>query len=237
MSSICSSTTTVSQESLVHISRTLKRAYLTVRGAGIRNWMWTKRLIILKNIAITIHKHENEYKASEVIYINSIVDVVRCDLRPHSFKVLTTDKAYYFSCRNEEELSSWMDDIYKKTVMKGISNPTNFRHDAHLGFNPETGAIECSGKGFENIQTDSLTREDYIENPRVMLSLMSICTGQQKLHSRDEPDNSSVGYRCSAKPKNDSESSEFQLPEIPKTLSILFDDFEMPTIFPKTEVN
>ncbi|ORX82530.1 PH-domain-containing protein [Basidiobolus meristosporus CBS 931.73] len=238
MSSVYSSdcsTATASQESLVYISQTLKRGYLTVRGAGIRNWLWTKRLIILKNLAVTIHKHENDFKASDVIYLDNIVDIVRCDARPYCFKLVTTLKTYFLACRNEAELSSWMDDIYKKSNMKGISSPTNFHHDSHLGFNPDTGALECAGKGFENMQGSTLTREDYASNPNVVLSLMNLCTGQGK---HDEPaENGRSRYRYSIKPTSNLRKSQFQLPEIPKKLSVLFDDFDTTSFLTKTQVN
>ncbi|KAK9716889.1 Protein kinase [Basidiobolus ranarum] len=240
MSSIYSSdcsTATVSQESLVYISQTLKRGYLTVRGAGIRNWMWTKRLIILKNLAITIHKHENDIKASDVICLENIVDIERSDARPYCFKLATTTKTYYLCCRNEVELSSWMDDIYKKTSMKGVSNPTNFQHDSHLGFNQETGTLECAGKEFESVQASSLTREDYAANPHVMLSLMSLCTGQEKLYSDEESKDKNNRYRYSIKPTSNLRKSRYQLPEIPKKLSVLFDDFDTSSFLTKTQVN
>ncbi|KAK9708889.1 Protein kinase [Basidiobolus ranarum] len=240
MSSVYSSncsTTTASQESLVYISQTLKRAYITIRGAGLRNWLWTKRLIILKNIAITIHKHENEYKASEVISLNSIVDIARCTARPHCFKLVTTTKTYYLSCRSEEELSSWMDAIYKKTTMKGISNPTHFRHDSHLGFNQETGAIECTGQEFETVQTGILTREEYMSNPHVMLSLMSLCAGQRKLYPSEGLEDQDTGYQYLVKSTSNLGKDRFQLPEIPKKLSILFDDFDTSSFFTKAKVN
>lgn len=83
-------------------------------------------------------------------------------MKPYCFEIAAKDKTYFVSCKNDEELYSWMDEIYnvrikKKTNIKrnklkikkkrssvGTSGPTNFVHKVHVGFDPITGAFTVS---------------------------------------------------------------------------------------------
>jgi hypothetical protein len=44
---------------------------------------------------------------------------------------------YYVSCKNDNELYEWMDEIYKR--ISGLSTPTDFKHQVHVGFDYSTG--------------------------------------------------------------------------------------------------
>lgn len=43
--------------------------------------------------------------------------MTRTDLKPYCFEVVTKDKTYYISCKNDEEVYSWMDEIYNVSVL------------------------------------------------------------------------------------------------------------------------
>ena len=43
--------------------------------------------------------------------------------------------------KGDEELYGWQDDIYSRSPLSGVSNPTNFVHKVHVGFDPISGAF------------------------------------------------------------------------------------------------
>jgi hypothetical protein len=65
-------------------------------------------------------------------------------MRPYCFELVTKDKSYYISCKSDEELYSWMDGIYQRSPLMGVSNPTNFVHKVHVGFDPDSGMFTVS---------------------------------------------------------------------------------------------
>ena len=50
----------------------------------------------------------------------------------------------FFSLKSDEELYGWQDDIYQRSPLMGVSNPTNFVHKVHVGFDPVSGAFTVS---------------------------------------------------------------------------------------------
>ena len=48
-----------------------------------------------------------------MIFLKEIEAVNRTDLKPYCFEIITKDKAYYISVKSDDELYSWMDEIYQ----------------------------------------------------------------------------------------------------------------------------
>lgn len=59
----------------------------------------------------------------------------------------------FFSLKNDEELYGWQDDIYSRSPLMGVSNPTNFVHKVHVGFDPVSGAFTVSDAVLESSRT------------------------------------------------------------------------------------
>ncbi|ORX95568.1 hypothetical protein K493DRAFT_184572, partial [Basidiobolus meristosporus CBS 931.73] len=113
----------------------------SIRGTGMTSWLWSKRLVMIKNTCITIHKPQSEEKALETLFFEEIRDLERSDSRTYCIKVVTELKTLFLSFKSDEEMWSWMDVIYKRSPMKGVSSPTNFNHTAHISFDVSTGKI------------------------------------------------------------------------------------------------
>lgn len=47
-----------------------------------------------------------------LIFLRDISSVTRTDLKPYCFEIATKDKTYYVACKSDNELYSWMDEIY-----------------------------------------------------------------------------------------------------------------------------
>lgn len=73
--------------------------------------------------------------------LQDITNIERVDLKPYCLLLETKDKRYHIALKNDEELYSWQDDIYSRSPLMGVSNPTNFVHKVHVGFDPISGAF------------------------------------------------------------------------------------------------
>jgi hypothetical protein len=51
-----------------------------------------------------------------MIYLKEIEAVNRTDLKPYCLEIVTKDKAYYIAVKSDEELYSWMDEIYQVSL-------------------------------------------------------------------------------------------------------------------------
>lgn len=78
-----------------------------------------------------------------------------------------------------------MDDIYERSPL-GVSNPTNFVHQVHVGFDAVSGAFTGLPEQWTRLLTSSaITKEDYAKNPQAVLDVLEFYTESQK-RERDE---------------------------------------------------
>ncbi|CAG8435293.1 5540_t:CDS:10 [Diversispora eburnea] len=133
-------------------SHVVKKGYISVKEEGLRAWIWSKRWMLLRDQTLTFHRNENTYQAVALIFLKEITNVSRTDLKPYCFEIQTKDKTYYLSCKNDEELYSWMDEIY-------------------------TGMPEQWTK---LLTSSAITKEDYEKNPQAVLDVLEFYTENQK---------------------------------------------------------
>eukprot|EP00158_Paraphelidium_tribonemae_P005837 Partr_v1_DN27550_c0_g2_i3_m30208 len=124
-------------------SAVVKRGYAAVREDGLRSFLWPKRWLLLREQTLTFHRNENTYQAMALMFLREITEVRRVELKPYCFEIVTREKSYFISCKNDAELYSWMDEVYQRSPL-GASNPTNFEHKVHVGFDPMSGGFTVS---------------------------------------------------------------------------------------------
>lgn len=121
-----------------------------------------------------------------MVFLKEITNVTRTDLKPYCIEVETKDKTYYLQLKTDEELYGWMDDIYSRSPLMGVSSPTNFVHQVHVGFDPISGAFTGLPEQWSKLLTTSaITREDYEKNPQAVLDVLEFYTDIQK-RERDD---------------------------------------------------
>nr|CAG8447718.1 10540_t:CDS:2 [Entrophospora candida] len=151
-------------------SQVVKKGYIAVKEEGLRAFLWSKRWLLLREQTLTFHRNENTYQAVALIFLKEIKNLQRTELKPYCFEVQTKDKNYYLSCKNDEELYSWMDEIYSRSPLSGVSTPTNFVHNVHVGFDPVSGMFTGMPDQWSKLLTASaITKEDYEKNPQAVL--------------------------------------------------------------------
>lgn len=87
-----------------------------------------------------VHQQQSSSPAF-VCPLEQVVDVQRVDLKPFCIELETKDKLFYFAFRSDEEVYGWMEDVYSRSPLMGVSQPTNFVHQVHVGFDPVSGGF------------------------------------------------------------------------------------------------
>ncbi|KAI8453387.1 kinase-like domain-containing protein [Phakopsora pachyrhizi] len=83
-----------------------------------------------------------------------------------------------------------MDDIYSRSPLMGVSNPTNFVHQVHVGFDAVSGAFTGLPEQWTRLLTSSaITKEDYAKNPQAVLDVLEFYTDIQKRDNDEFPNN------------------------------------------------
>ncbi|KAI8057281.1 kinase-like domain-containing protein [Syncephalis plumigaleata] len=157
----------------------VKKGNVSVKEDGIRSWMWSKRWLVLREPTLTFFRNESTNQASTLIFLREVNAVSRTDLRPYCFELVTKDKNYYIACKNDEELYSWMDEIYQRSPLMGVSNPTNFVHKVHVGFDPDSGVFTgLPDQWSKLLSASAITQEDYTKNPQAVIDVLEFYTEQ-----------------------------------------------------------
>lgn len=87
---------------------------------------------------------QNASAQQNPVRLNEVSNVERIDLKPYCLLLETSDRRIYLSLKSDEEVYGWQDDIYSRSPLMGFSQPTNFVHKVHVGFDSETGAFTVS---------------------------------------------------------------------------------------------
>ncbi|KNC96959.1 STE/STE20/PAKA protein kinase [Spizellomyces punctatus DAOM BR117] len=168
-------------------SYVVKRGYCSVREDGFRSFMWSKRWLLLREQTLTFHRNENTYQALALIFLKEVEAVNRTELKPYSFEIVTKEKTYYVSCKSDEELYSWMDEIYQRSPLMGISNPTNFVHKVHVGFDSDSGLFTGLPREWKSLlESSNISKEEMTKNPQAVLDVLEFYT-ENMGRGRDAP--------------------------------------------------
>lgn len=80
-----------------------------------------------------------------MIWLRDITSIERTELKQYCLVIETTDRyKLSLSLKSDAELYEWQEDIYSRSPLNSSSNPTNFMHNIHAGFDPITGELQVS---------------------------------------------------------------------------------------------
>lgn len=180
---------------------TVKEGMVKVKDEGLfKSLVWADRWLVLREFELNFFKSPNASKASNTIQLRDILGVERSDTQPLSFEITRAlnpskgsspprdgpTKIVTCKVETDDEVYSWIDSIYQRCPsMGGVSNPTNFTHRVHVGFDPNSGAFVGLPVEWEKLLTASaLTKDDYAKNPKAVLEVLEFYT--EKLVKRSE---------------------------------------------------
>lgn len=177
----------------------IREGWASIKEDGLKSLYWTKKYLILREISLDFHKSESSSSMSLSIPLKDIVSVNRTDLKPYCFEVIRTAssqqgasqafdaprRTVFVSVKSDQDLYAWIDDVYSRCPsMGGVSNPTNFTHKVHVGFDPVSGGFTGLPEEWSKLLNSSaITKEDYQKNPQAVIEVLEFYTeGQQRLN-------------------------------------------------------
>ncbi|CAJ0841255.1 799_t:CDS:10 [Entrophospora sp. SA101] len=82
----------------------------------------------------------------------------------------------------------------ERSPLSGVSNPTNFVHNVHVGFDPVSGMFTGMPEQWTKLLTTSaITKEDYEKNPQAVLDVLEFYTENQKREREEFNDHGFLG--------------------------------------------
>ncbi|KAK9458460.1 kinase-like domain-containing protein [Lipomyces oligophaga] len=155
-------------------STIVKEGWLSVREEGIRSFMWSRKYLTLRLSSLDFHKAESAAPYS-TLPLSSIINVSRVDIKPYCFELerVTGSKSIFLACNNDLDLYAWMDEIYSRCPLMGVSSPTNFSHRVHVGFDPNSGGFTGLPESWARLlNASAITQEDYAKNPQAVIEAL-----------------------------------------------------------------
>lgn len=152
---------------------------------------WNQRQLILREYKIEFLKPDSG-KVVLTFPLSSVMNVQRSEDSKMAFDItrlanpkdannkvslLNRDvptKTITCEVKSDDEIYDWIDKIYERCPgMGGVSNPTNFSHRVHVGFDPQSGAFVGLPPEWEKLLTASaITKEDYKKNPQAVIEVL-----------------------------------------------------------------
>jgi len=158
---------------------------------------WNERFLILREFRLDFMKSENG-KLIQSIQLNTVTGVTRSETTRMAFEItrvanpkdnagkiiLSRDvptRTMTCEVRNDDEIYDWIDKIYERCPgMGGVSNPTNFSHRIHVGFDQRTGGFVGLPQEWEKLlNASAITKEDYKKNPQAVIEVLEFYSEQK----------------------------------------------------------
>ncbi|KAI4138381.1 MAG: hypothetical protein LQ341_004693 [Variospora aurantia] len=162
--------------------------------------LWKNRYLVLRSWQLDFQKTPDG-KINSTVSLKDVTGVSRCENIPLSLELLRLanpgaasamssnsrdlpQKSIYCQFKSDDELYDWIDAIYTRCPgMGGVSNPTNFSHRVHVGFDPVNGNFVGLPQEWAKLLTNSaLTKDDYAKHPQAVVEVLEFYS---KLKDRD----------------------------------------------------
>ncbi|TVY28602.1 Serine/threonine-protein kinase [Lachnellula hyalina] len=165
----------------------IKEGWATVKEGKNFISPWKQKWLILRKEALDFHKTEGG-KLSYQIILKDVLGVSRVEAAGTIFEIKRAlngssnnpgdDDGYsrtlQIKVKGDEDLYEWIDFIYARCPgMGGVSNPTNFNHSVHVGFDPQTGEfVGLPPEWSKLLNSSAITKEDYERNPQAVFEVL-----------------------------------------------------------------
>lgn len=167
--------------------------------------LWKNRHLVLRAFQLDFQKG-HDGKVSTTIQLKDVTSVSRSESTPLSFEITRVanasasppgqsmasrdlpQKTTICQLKSDDEIYEWIDVIYNRCPgMGGVSNPTNFSHRVHVGFDPVNGSFVGLPTEWERLLTASaITKEDYQKHPQAVIEVLEFYSDITKRN--DNPD-------------------------------------------------
>ncbi len=179
----------------------IKEGFATVKDGKTFLNPWRQKYLVLRKDVLDFHK-QRDGKASYKIVLKDVVGVSRVEAAGIIFEV----KRYQDGSSNnpgedadgirtlkikvdsDDDLYQWIDYIYARCPgMGGVSNPTNFSHAVHVGFDNTTGKfVGLPPEWSKLLNSSAITKEDYERDPQAVFEVLEFYSDIQKRSEEPE---------------------------------------------------
>lgn len=148
---------------------------------------WKQKFLVLRKEALDFHKQEGG-KVAYTLFLKDVINVGRVEAAGTIFEVKRqsngsstspgdddgSTKTLQIRVKSDDDLYEWIDFIYARCPgMGGVSNPTNFSHAVHVGFDPQTGEfVGLPPEWSKLLNSSAITKEDYERNPQAVFEVL-----------------------------------------------------------------
>jgi hypothetical protein len=148
---------------------------------------WKQKWLILRKEQLDFHKTDGG-KISYSIILKDVLGVSRVEAAGTIFEIKRAlngastnpgeddgiSKTLQIKVKGDDDLYEWIDFIYARCPgMGGVSNPTNFSHSVHVGFDPQTGEfVGLPPEWSKLLNSSAITKEDYERNPQAVFEVL-----------------------------------------------------------------
>ncbi|KAI9712879.1 MAG: hypothetical protein M1812_006748 [Candelaria pacifica] len=184
----------------------IKQGPAKVREDGLRSLFWQSRYLILREHTLDFHKTELSPKINQTIHLRDVTGVSRCENPMFTFEITRVanpgtntgssilanrdvpQKTIFIQVNSDDQTYDWIDNIYSRCPgMGGVSNPTNFAHKVHVGFDNQTGGFTGLPPEWERLlQSSAITDDDFERNPTAVREVLDFYTKIQKRAENQE---------------------------------------------------
>lgn len=163
--------------------------------------LWKNRYLVLRAFQLDFQKGQDG-KVSSTIQLKDVTSVSRSESTPLSFEISRVanpgssasasrdgpQKTTICQLKTDDEIYDWIDVIYNRCPgMGGVSNPTNFSHRVHVGFDPVNGSFVGLPTEWERLLTASaITKEDYQKHPQAVIEVLEFYSDITKRNENPE---------------------------------------------------
>ncbi|ODV94900.1 hypothetical protein PACTADRAFT_43640 [Pachysolen tannophilus NRRL Y-2460] len=186
-----------------------REGYIHVKDEGIMSFRWPKRYLALNQTTLDFYKNDAKDEISLSIPLINITNLTRNQVRPFCFEILRShnQKSIFVSVKSDNDLYGWIDAIFakcggdigglsgKKGIVTGgmgsaVSNPTNFTHKVHVGFDPASGAFTGLPDEWKALLKHShITSEDWNKDPGAVITALQFIS-----HQNNNDDDMDLSY-------------------------------------------
>ncbi|KAJ3314406.1 Protein kinase [Boothiomyces sp. JEL0838] len=152
-------------------SQVIREGPCRFKEDGLRSFLWSKRWLVLQENVLTLYKSETSNSLMLIVFLAELEKVERTDTYLYSLELVTRDKVYHISFKDDNEVYCWLDELYIRS-QKGISPPTNFSHNLHVGVNTNQEVVGLPNAWSSVLNTSKLTQEDITKHPQAVKETM-----------------------------------------------------------------
>ncbi|KAL2886396.1 Serine/threonine-protein kinase CLA4 [Ceratocystis lukuohia] len=161
---------------------------------------WKNKFLILRKESLDFHKTEGG-KVSYTLFLRDVVNVGRLEAAGTILEIKRnpngpsnspgdddgTTRTLQIRVKSDDDLYEWIDLIYGSCPgLGGVSNPTNFSHAVHVGFDPSSGQfVGLPPEWSKLLNNSAITKEDYERNPQAVFEVLDFYTDLTK--REDQP--------------------------------------------------